>query len=100
VRSLVRQAVAGGPCDNMRLVCLALEHDRMHQETLSYMVTQQVTSRLIASLSIAPRTSFACKQCQQLLCLYSCCLSIAARDTLCIGSLRTDTLLFCAAPSR
>ena len=54
VRSLLREALAGGPCDNMRLVCMALEHDRMHQETLSYMVTQQVTSRLIALSSTTP----------------------------------------------
>ena len=46
-RSLLREALAGGPCDNMRLVCLALEHERMHQETLSYMVTQQVSSEAL-----------------------------------------------------
>ena len=45
VRELLRKALAGGPCDNMRLVCLGLEHERMHQETLSYMVTQQVNSK-------------------------------------------------------
>ncbi len=42
VRNLVRKALAGGPCDNMRLVCLAVEHERMHLETLMYMAVQQV----------------------------------------------------------
>ena len=47
MRDLLRKALAGGPCDNMRLVCLGLEHERMHQETLSYMVTQQVTLQAV-----------------------------------------------------
>ena len=53
VRALLRRGLADGPSADMRLVCLALEHERMHQETLSYMITQQVTlisPRLISFL--------------------------------------------------
>ena len=46
VRALVRGALAGGPDGDMRMVCLALEHERMHQETLSYMLTQQVSANM------------------------------------------------------
>jgi len=95
VRSLVREALAGGPCGNMRLVCLAVEHDRMHQETLSYMVTQQVTSQLSVVLS-APNMTVH-DQPRTLCCLHSYACQKMHYDNLLTPPSRQLDNLSCAA---
>ncbi|KAI5060176.1 hypothetical protein GOP47_0025114 [Adiantum capillus-veneris] len=50
VRSMVTKAVMDGTIP-MRLVCFLLEHERMHHETLAYMLSQQIKANFKRTFS-------------------------------------------------